>query len=460
MNLGRFALIGALMLPAAASYTQTPGDGWYTEGDFSPAKRVKLTFVNTLDIARKDIPITIPAASLPVTNIADRYLTVVDPTLPGKPEPTREELAVAGGYLERKETNGHFLEYQMDDVDKDGVWDELFFMIDMKPRETKSIYLYIGESERGLYPHKTHAGMGYYGRHTVPFWEAEYIGWKLWYPTDVDMHGKREPMLTAYPEYTRNLSGYFMPPKYGTDIMTVSNTFGDGGICLFENPALPDSISRPRFSPTAGTGSFTDTRFAFDVVYNGPLRSAIRVRTMNWNTGKGQYELEQFYTACAHKSYSTCRVAFKKFLNTEPETRFGCGIREIMNQYDSYQKGGLVVSFGKGVVVRAPNNDIGEKGVILDFEGIALAVKDIYKPEYRNIKSKTFGNNHVMQIPLNPERSYEYMIAGAWNEGAVNKTAEEFKQYMITAAQEYNNPPVIKGITLGQKQGEKTGKTE
>jgi hypothetical protein len=451
MNLSRFLFIGALLFSPLGAHAQTSGDGWYTEGDFAPAKRIKLTFVNTLDIARTEIPITIQSTMLPVTNIADRFLTVVDPTLPGKPEPTNEELAGASGYLERKETNGHFLVYQMDDVNKDGVWDELFFMIDLKPRETKSIYLYIGKSERGLYPHKTHAGMGYYGRHTVPFWEAEYIGWKLWFPTDVDMHGKREPMLTAYPEYTLNLSGYFMPPKYGTDIMTVANTFGDGGICLFENPALPDSLSRPRFSPAAGTGPFTDTRFAFDVVYNGPLRSAIRARTMNWNSGKGQYELEQFYTAYAHKSYSTCKVAYTKFLNTEPDTRFGCGIREIMNQNDSWQKGGLVISFGKGVVVRAPSNDIGEKGVILDFEGIALAVRDVYKPEYRNIKTGAFGGNHVMRIALNADRSYEYMIAGAWCEGAVNKTADEFKQYMITAALEYNNPPKLFEIRLEAK---------
>jgi len=258
-------------------------------------------------------------------------------------------------------------------------------------------------------------------------------------------------MLTAYPEYTLNLSGYYMPPQYGTDIMTVSTTFGDGGICLFENPALPDSISRPRFSPTAGTGPYTDTRYSFEVVYNGPLRSAIRVKIMNWNSGKGQYDLEQFYSSYAKKSYSTCKVTYSKFLNTEPGTMFGCGIRHIMDQYDSQRKGGLVMSFGKGVVVRPPNKDFGEKGVTLDFEGIALVVKEIYKPEYRDIKNGAFGENHVMRIPVNPDRSYEYMIAGAWSEGAVNKTADEFRQYMTTAALEYNNPPIIKGCTYEVK---------
>ncbi len=447
----RKQLLLCVLVILCAQGAQAQNDGWYTEGDFTPEVRVKITLSNPLDIAREGVPITIPAKSLPVTNVADRYITVVDPTIPGKPAPTNEELAAASGYLEREETNGHFLEYQMDDLNYDGLWDEVFFMIDFKPRETKNIYLYIGKSERGLYPHKTHAGMGYYGRHMVPFWEAEHVGWKLWFPTDVDLHGKREPMLTAYPEYSRNLSGYFMPPEYGTDIMTVANTFGSGGICLFEYPALPDSMSRPRYSPYAGKGPYVDTRYAFEVVYNGPLRSAIRARTMNWTTGAGQYEIEQIYVAYARKSYSTCQVKYPTFLNNEPQTLFGCGIREIMNQNDSFRQGGLAVSFGKDVVVRAPNNNIGEKGLTVDFEGIALVVKDEYRPEYRNIKSKSFGNNHVFRVPVTPDRTFEYLIAGAWSQGAVNKTAEEFKRYMITVAQEYNHPPVIREIRLEEK---------
>jgi hypothetical protein len=201
-----------------------------------------------------------------------------------------------------------------------------------------------------------------------------------------------------------------------------------------------------------------DSRYSFEVVFNGPLRSAMRVKTMNWNSGVGQYALEQFYVAYAHKSYSTCTVTYDRFLNTEPGVMFGCGMREIMNQDTSYQKGGLAISFGKDVVVRPPNNDIGEKGLTVNFEGIALVVKDSYKPEYRNLKTGLFGNNHVMRIPRTPDLSYQYMIAGAWSEGAVNKTAEEFKQYMITAAQEYNNPPVVKTIVLEEKPVQQTEK--
>ena len=416
-------------------------DGWYTEGDFVPEKRIKVVLRNPLTIENRECPVVIHRTMLPYGNIPQRYLTVVDPSLPGNPEPSEEALKEFSGYLIRKEEHGHFLEYQMDDIDKDGIWDELFFLIDLAPREEKTIYLYIGEAERGLYIHKTHAGIGYYGRHVVPFWEAEYVGWKLWFPMSVDLHGKREPMLTAYPEYKDNLSGYYMPYEYGTDIMTVSTTFGNGGIGVSEIPADPDSVSRPGYNFRTGEGPYTSTRYAFDVVVNGPLRSMIRAKTMNWETGSGHYEVEQLYTAVAHKSWSSCKVTFTEFLPDESKTQFVCGIRRIMEEYDSYNKGGTAISFGKDLEIRIPDEDVGDEAKKVKFEGIAITVKDEYDPEYRNIDG--LGGNHILRVPVTKDHSFEYKIYGGWSQGAVNRTADEFKEYVTTEALKYNNPVKI-----------------
>ena len=91
---------------------------------FTPAKRIKITVSNPLDIDRDNCPVVILRDELPFKNIPQRWLTVVDPSLPPNPEPTKEQKALVGGYILRKETNGHALEFQMDDIDKDGIWDE------------------------------------------------------------------------------------------------------------------------------------------------------------------------------------------------------------------------------------------------------------------------------------------------------------------------------------------------
>ncbi|MBN1294306.1 MAG: DUF4861 family protein, partial [Candidatus Latescibacteria bacterium] len=289
-------------------------------------------------------------------------------------------------------------------------------------------------------------------RNFIPWWESKLMGWKLAYPTDVDMFGKRQPIFVTPEECINNWAGYNRPYEFGIDILMVADTFGTGGVCLFEEPALPDSVSRPRFSPYSKAGQFDNTRYARDVVVNGPLRSIVRVHTMNWRSGKGDYELEQYYTAYKDKSYSTCKVKFLKYLPEEPGTRFGCGIRGIMNEYTSYHEGGTVITFGKDVVIESPSPDeVGEEKIrtVLDFEGLALVVRDIYNPEYRYISS--FGGNHTFSIPVNNQLSYEYLFAGAWSEGVENRTADEFKNYVIKAAREYNNPLEIKKLIVETK---------
>ncbi|MEX2574682.1 MAG: DUF4861 family protein [Balneolaceae bacterium] len=436
-----------IVCPMTVTSVQAQSDsqtdyGWYTEGDdFSPTRRVRISVANRLDIPLENQPVVVDRRSLPVQDAKERWINLVDPNLPSRPEPTIEELEASSGYLRRKETNGQAITLQLDDLDKDGVWDEIFFLTDLEAGETRDFFIYIEPYERGLFEHRVHAAIGNYGRHTVPFWESETMGWKLWYPHEVDLHGKREPMLTAYAEYSTNQSGYYMPWELGTDIMVVAQTFGAGGMCLFENPDDPEHPARASHSPTREMGLFDDTRYSYDVVFNGPLRSRIRVSTMNWDSGQGFYELEQDYTAVAHKDWSTVEVNFSKFLPRKDNIMFGAGIRQMMQEYRSVQKGGMVISMGKNLELRIPDEDIGDEGLNVSWQGLALVVSDKYNPDYVAIDN--WNGNHLFRIPVTADLSYEYMIAGGWSQGEANNNEEEFIEYMETEALKYNNPPVL-----------------
>ncbi len=437
----KIAGLMVLILSAGIANSQTK-TGWYTEGkDYAPTKRIRITVSNPLNMAVKGCPVVVPRSSLPSQNIPERWIGIVDPNLPSDPEPTVEQLKKMSGYVRRKETNGHYVELQVDDKDKDGIWDEIFFMTDLAAKESRDFYIYIDHYERGMYEHEVHASIANYGRHTVPLWESKDMGWKLWYPHEVDLHGKRSPMLTAYYEYSTNKSGYYMPWEMGTDIMTVASTFGAGGMCLFENPADMENPARAYHSPFKNKGPFSDSRFAFDLVYNGPLRSMIKVTTTNWNSGRGFYELEQYYTAFAGKSWSIVEAKFNKFLPPGADVKFGAGIRRIMNEYTSVNKKGIAISMGKDVEARIPDEDIGDEVLSVPWQGIGLVIKDKYKPEYRAIKN--YGGNHLFKMPVTSDLSYEYMILGAWSFGEVNNNEKAFVKYVDDEALKYNNPPVI-----------------
>jgi len=446
----RFPFVLATFLAGAPLSTAAQPGGWYTEGDYAPANRIALTLINTLDRARTDCPVTVARDRFPFANVTSREVVVVDPSLSSRPEPSREEKLRFGGHLPRGEKNGAWIPYQLDDLDCDGMWDELFFVTDFKPRETKTIYVYLGFNNRGLYPHRTFAAVADYARHPAPMWESEYVTWKLFYPTDVDVQAKRKPMLNGYFTLTMNMSGYHFEEERGADMMTVGTTFGAGGICLFERPDAPDSLSRPRFGPWYRTGPVTDTRYSFQVVASGPLRSIVRAHTFNWRSGAGEYELVQDYTAYTNKLYSTCAVKYLKFIPLDGGTAFGCGIRKIMYETESFHEGGVAISIARNMPLIDPNTEtIDRRRATLAFAGTALVVREALNPVYREVAS--FQGNHTFRIPATSDLSYGYLIASSWSEGPMANTPEKFKEYVLGAAVEYNNPIMVGRCVLEKR---------
>lgn len=459
MKVSALSLFAALCLPVAAQAQDAAG--WYSQGPFQPMRRIALTLTNDLDQDRVHAPVTILADQLPeLAGMHELYVTLVDPTGEPRPEPDARQRAQDGPHGFLGEANGRALFFQMDDLDKDGVWDELFFQIDLKAGETRTVHAYVGFNQRGWNPHGTHAAIGSYARHQIPFWESEHVGWKLWFPTDIDVYGKRAPLLMSQRLYMENLDGYavsYIDPAMGSDIMSVDNSFGGGGIGLFEHPDDPNRVSKPRFTPQNQVVADTnfnlnqsgDTRYAFEVLVNGPVRSMVRVKTMNWRSGAGAYELEQVYTAYAHHNYSTARVRYSTFEPDNPGTAFAVGIRRHGNEDMHYQQGGVVITGGAEAIRNPDDREEAQNALKVDFAASALIVKDEAKADYVFVPD--YQGNHVFRLPVTPDRTYEYMIAAAWSEGAVLNRREDFRDYVLASAREFNAPVRLMATREEQK---------
>lgn len=440
----------ALSLAMALGGTAAAQDAWYVEGDFRPLSRVEIIIANDLDEDRNDAPIIIRRDQLPMlADIHELTLSLVDPQGEPRPEPSAAQLASQGPHERRAETHGRALDYQLDDLDRDGIWDELFFVADLKASESRRFYLYRGFQQRGWNPHRTHAAIGSYMRHTVPFWESEHVGWKLWFPTDADVYGKRTGVLMSHRLYIGNLDGYGVGTEnhdYGADIQSVDNSFGGGGIGVFEGQTL----ARPRFTPAADAenrfngGQLSDTRYAFDVLVNGPLRSMVRIKTMNWNTGQGRYEVEQIYTAYAGQNYSTATV---RFLTWEPGPEgadFAVGIRRRPGQNLEVLKHNLVVSAAPEALRNPDDVDGLQQQAPILYAGSGLVVPGDAGAQYQWVEER--GGNHVFRIPAQADRTYRYMIAAGWSEGEVLKTPEAFADYVEASARHYASPPRLTSV--------------
>jgi hypothetical protein len=415
----RAAVLAALAcLAPVAAWAQ---DGWYRQGAFQPVERVAVTLVNELPVARKAAGVVITPDQVPsLRGVHELSVTLVDPAAPGRPEPSQRQKAQEGAHGRVAEQNGRSFDYQLDDLDKDGLWDELFLQLDFAPRERKTIHIYRGFNERGWNPHRTHAAIGSYMRHLVPFWESEHVGWKLWYPTDVDVYGKRDGVLMSPRLYIGNLDGYavsYEDPRYGSDIQTVADSFGAAGIGVIEDPGRPAHVSRPRFTARSDRKAnfngdpLTDTRYAFDVVTNGPLRSTVRIRTMNWDSGAGRYAVEQTYTAYAGQNYATATARFSQFAPNRPGAAFAVGMRKKDGETLFHQAGGIAVTAAPEAIRNPDDVDAVQNELKVAYAGTALVVKDSYRPQY--VFTPEFSGNHMFRIAPNPDRRFEYMIAAA-----------------------------------------------
>jgi hypothetical protein len=422
---------------------------WYEQGNFRPVERLEFTIVNTLDIDRVDAPVVIRRDEFPEPDVHEMWVTVVDPGLPAYEGPSEELLRVQGGHQLRAEKNGHAVFHQLDDLDKDGIWDELFFQTDIAADSKKTVYVYLGENTRGWNPHFTHANIGSYARHIMPFWESENVGWKIWFANAVDVYAKRKPMLMSNRLYMENLDGYgvsAIDESLGSDIQGVAGSFGGGAICLFENEQAPTVVSLPRFTPTQSAtvpksrwnaGQISDTRYAYEVVVNGPVRSMVKIKGMNWDSGNGFYEYEQFYTVFARQSYTASKVIFTRFSPRVSGVIPGAGFRKKPEENHFVQEGGVVISSGPEDI-RDPNTNDDRNAQRVEFIGTALVVKDEYRPEYRFVESNS--GNHTFAITAPKQNSYEFLLSSAWSEGAVYNNTEDFTAYIRKTAREYNRP--------------------
>lgn len=450
MKTKKFAGLVFLLLLSGCMKAQE--QEWYTQGSFAPTMRLKYVVENPLNFDRENCPVIIRRDEFSIPDLHEMWITVVDPNLPSAPAPSQELLDRQGGHELHEENYGHAIFHQLDDLDKDGIWDELFFQTSLKAGEKRTFYIYMGENSRGWNKHRTHANVGSYCRHLMPFWENEYVGWKIWFANSCDVFAKRKPLLMSHRLYMDNLDGYgvmYENDDYGSDIQRVAESFGGGSLCIFEDPNHPDIPSRPRFTPAHeklapkskwNAGQLSDTRYAYEVICNGPIRSMIKIKGFNWDSGKGFYEYEQYYSIYAGTHYTVSKVHFTTFLPRVAGVEMGCGVRKKPEQDNFVQHNGLLVTSGPEFI-RDPE-EIDSRGPWkVPFIGMALAVRDEYKPRYTYVPTDV--GNHAFRLTADNHNSYEYMVMASWSEGPLYNDKISFNAYAEKTYKEYNNPPIV-----------------
>ena len=291
-------------------------------------KKATLSVTNISSISRRQEPVVVP-------------WKLVQLALPGHAE---QSVLVA-------DEQGRFMMTQIDDLDADGVPDELVFVTDMKPQQVREFLLMPGPTPTNLPAPPVRTDAGNWKRSdkgpesidddngagllraqsTYRFdgigWESEVTGYRVYLDerNAVDIQGKRIPGL--YWNYIGASSvDYQADAVWGMDVLHVGPALGVGGFAFWSS----DSVVKPLV---------LDRRRA-RVIARGPVRAVVRIDYEGWQVGNDRLNVVSHFTIYAGERMTAHRV-----------TLLNGGVRTIATGIVKHQAGKIRWDPSMGMLV-------------------------------------------------------------------------------------------------------------
>ncbi|HJX70995.1 MAG TPA: DUF4861 domain-containing protein, partial [Bacteroidales bacterium] len=215
---------------------------------------------------------------------------------------------------------GDTIPCQLDDLDRDGSWEQLFFVADIPAEGTITLNLkwiksqpeYVirtsvrfgkRSSEKTpvqpkisdtLQASQVHKALGYQPYQTDgPFWENDRVGFRHYFDgrNANDLFGKKVPWMS--PDTVGiNAQGavednYHVMADWGRDILSVGNSVGIGGFGLM----IGDSIAR--LGITGADTLNNIEKSIFTILTEGPVHSLMNFKYKNWHAGDRIYQVDE-----------------------------------------------------------------------------------------------------------------------------------------------------------------------
>lgn len=210
--------------------------------------------------------------------------------------------------------------YQLDDLDDDGNWDQLFFVIDLAPEEKVLLSLKwvetastfpqrtsvrlgkrnaLGEPvnevfEEVLMADQVNWAVGFQKYQTDgPMWENDKIGFRQYLDgrNSKDLFGKKiadiSPETVGLDSLRNVVDNYHVMEDWGRDILSVGNSVGLGGYGLLIDSTLL------RLGVWAGDTLNNVATTTFKIITEGPVLSQMSYQYENWTLKDRLYNVKE-----------------------------------------------------------------------------------------------------------------------------------------------------------------------
>ena len=210
--------------------------------------------------------------------------------------------------------------FQLDDLNGDGEWDELFFVISVKAKNTKEVLLKsVNQQDIPSFKARTNVRFAdikppfkelttaerlsstdtkisqKYFQMEGPAWENEYVAFRNYFDArnGIDIYGKRVHDMILH-KVGINGQNYHELDDWGMDILSVGTSLGAGAIAM----EIQDSVYRINYCEGANV----------KVISKGPVRGVFELNFPKWQAAGRTYDVKHLITIQAGKRYYQSRV--------------------------------------------------------------------------------------------------------------------------------------------------------
>ncbi|KFF03397.1 DUF4861 domain-containing protein [Flavobacterium reichenbachii] len=344
---------------------------------------------------------------------------------------------------------------QVNDLDGDGKWDEIFLTADFSPKEEKKIMLKWSETDPKfviktsvrfgkregkdlpvhpatdeiLLANEVYKKLGYQKYQTDgPTWENDKVGFRHYLDgrNSKDVFGKKTPGIT--PEDVGIDSkgavedNYHVMYDWGRDIFPVGNSAGLGGYALM----VDHKINRLGIIISDTINNIEKT--SFKIVSEGPVNSILSYNYQNWKASGNEYQVQETtsiwpgmygykntVTLKGLKGKETLLIALSNLKNEKPLQVIEAGNWVCMIQHDylTYNREWIL-----GTAILVPKNS--------------------YKGYIEAPKTGQLTDSYLAELKVKNNQEISYYAIAGWELSADKgfKDAAYFTNYVINLAKE------------------------
>ncbi|MEO8236529.1 MAG: DUF4861 family protein [Flavobacterium sp.] len=351
--------------------------------------------------------------------------------------------------------NSDTIPAQVNDLDGDGKWDELFFVTNFSAKEKKTATLKWSNTdpkftiktsvrfgkreakdlpvqpatEEVLMANQVHKKLGFQKYQTDgPTWENDKVGFRHYLDgrNSKDVFGKKTPGIT--PENVGiNSNGavednYHQMYDWGRDIFPVGNSAGLGGYGLL----VGNDINRLGIIASDTLNNIEKT--TFKIVSEGPVNSVLSYNYQNWEASGNKYQVEETTSIWPGMYGYKNTVSLKGLKGNE---MLIVALSNINNQNPLQ-----VIDAGDYVCFIQHDKLTYERQWIL---GTAIIIpKDVYKGYIEAPKTGKLTNSYLIKLSVKNNQPISYYPIAGWELSADKnfKDSTYFSNYVTTLAKE------------------------